>query len=207
MRILSILVFFTLFFGCNNITPNGKGRSSIIVKDGSFVYTELSVRSLSTSEIYADISFRNNSENSVLFYKILLPLDGKLKTDIFSIFDSETFDQIIYTGTRAGHYLKTAPDDDEGEVIPNLTPGNFIILPPHQNLSCTVNLSRFYDFSEVKKGTKLSLAYAIFLPAVSLDYKQLYEIDSVDNKMKPVYYDLTLPKKQDIDSMRVKFYF
>ena len=142
----------------------------------------------------------NNSEDSLLFYKILLPLDGKLKTDIFSIFDSKTFDQIVYKGTRTGHYLK-------GVIVPDLAPNNFIVFLPHQNLSYTVNLSRFYDFSEIRTGTKLSLAYAMDLPAVSLDYKQLYEIDSVDNKMKPVYYDLTLPKKQDIDSMRVKFVF
>lgn len=186
---------------------NGKERSPIIVNDGSFIYTELSVRSLSEDEIYADIAFTNNSVDSFLFYRILLPLDGKLKSDIFSIFDSKTLDQIVYTGTRAGKYLKEAPDDDEGVVVPDMTPGNFVILLPHQNVSYTVNLSKYYDFSDVKKGTTLSLAYGIFLPAVSLDYKQLYEIDSVDNQMKPVYYDLALPKKQDIDSMRVKFVF
>src|SRR5215204_327996 len=138
MKVFSILLFFAIIFGCNNIMPGGKERSPIIVKDGSFVYTELSVRSLSKSEIYADISFRNNSEDSILVYKKLLPLEGELKTkNIFSIFDSETFDQIIYTGTRAGHYLKVAPDDDEGVVVPDLTPGNFIILLPYQNLSYT----------------------------------------------------------------------
>jgi hypothetical protein len=194
-----------LALNCNNMNEKIKGSSPVIVKDGSFVYVQLDVRPLTLKEIYADITFTNKSDSIILFYKTLLPLNGESKTNIFSIFDNASLKEINYTGRKDGEYLKLAPDDDEGVIIPDLTADNFVRLLPKQALDFTINLSKFYDFSKVHKGTSLSLAYSSYLPAVSLDCKQIFEKDTIDNKVKPVYYDLALPKNQFIDSMRVQF--
>jgi len=203
-----ICVCAVLVLSCdqmNKESSTDKDTSPIIVKNGSFAYVQLNVKPVTLKEIFADITITNKSDNTFLFYKALLPFDGEAKTNMFSIFDNKSLDEINFIERKVGQYLKLAPDDEDGVIIPKLSTDNFIKFLPKQTMNFTLNLSKFYDFSKVAKGTSLSLTYSIYLPAVSLDYQQIFEKDTIDNKFKPVYYYIALPKKQSIDSMRVQF--
>lgn len=205
------LILF-LLLSCNNtkrtnVSMKPKGISSIIIKDGSFIFIQMAIDVKSKSEIIASISYTNKSSDPLLFYKALLPIEGKLQENIFSIFKSTTLENLKYTGTKSTDYVKTAPDDDEGVIIPDLLVDKFVILYPEETIAFKIDLYDYYDFGKGNINSTFLIAPSGYLPAVSPDYKQVTEKDSLDGNYKPVYYDITLPKKISIDSMRIEFRF
>ncbi|HWR33161.1 MAG TPA: hypothetical protein VN451_06540, partial [Chitinophagaceae bacterium] len=79
----------------------------------------------------------------------------------------------------------------------------------HRNdtLRFIMDLSKYYDFRKIllKGEKKFAASFTLLMPCVSYSYKQDFEVDPQDNVLKPIYYQLSLPKKQDLDSMRVHF--
>jgi hypothetical protein len=76
---------------------------------------------------------------------------------------------------------------------------------PRDSLKFSVNIVKAYNFSSPTLKRNFSFVSSILLPAVTADYKQVYEKDSVSKKEKPVYYIITLPGVKHVDSMRIKF--
>ncbi|MEO6613454.1 MAG: hypothetical protein ABIT05_15770 [Chitinophagaceae bacterium] len=197
-----ILSFFIFIAACKGAD---KGISPIILKDASFIRIQLRVNPLSSDVIFAYVSFENRSTDSQFIYRLLLPEDGKTRTDLFSIFDTATLDNMEYKGYKAGNYLKLGADDDQGVIIPQMKRNNFIVMGPGQKLEYKINIAKYYDFSRLKGGEKLAIVYSECMPAISQTLKHIHERDSMDNKLKPVYYILRLPEHADFDSMRVYF--
>ena len=206
MKIISffLLTLVILSYCGNNNRIVVKGISPIIVKEGVFIDIQISVTS-KQNELFTDITYTNKSTERVLFYDALLPIGNKLRENIFSIFESESLEQIPYTGPKKEKYLKMAPDDEQGVIIPDLARDRFKVLMPNEPLSFRINLFDFYDFQNIKDSSVCMLTPNSYLPAISSDYKQLLEKDSVSNEYRPVYYSISLPRKQSVDSMRIPF--
>jgi hypothetical protein len=192
-----------------NIQKNGIEKkmdklTPIIEKDALFIDLRLTIDALSRKEIYADLSIKNNSKDSLLLYKILFPFNGDINYPVFSIFSAKTYDDVTYLGPLVKY--KKLRDDDEGEtVIPDMSKDNFVVLHSGETISFKTNIAQSYDFGKYKAGDEFNIVPSITNPYVSFDYKQVYEIDSVDGLKKPVYYYITFPRHENIDSMRLKF--
>jgi hypothetical protein len=208
MKYFGIIPIFILLSNCssNNQDLNRNRQfSPIIAKWDLCLDLKVSVRPISTKEIYADLTYTNRSGDSILLYKSLFPFNNTISEDIFSIFQSEDHEMIKYTGPRNGNYLKLGPDDDKGIVIPDTLREKFIMLLPGDSLQFYVNIASAYDFSRPTQKKDLTIFPSIYLPAVTADFKQIFEKDSLDNKEKPVYYIVTLPRNRNLDSMQIKF--
>jgi hypothetical protein len=192
-----------MFFSCDS----SKGISPIFVENANFLVLNMSIEANSPKNIVVKMSMRNISSDSILLYEPLFPISGNIVENVFSIISNETLDRVKYMGPNQERHLFTAPDDDKGVVIPRLDPKYFIKLLPHEVINLKTNLARYYDFNEfVAKGDKsFFIAPDILLPAVSFDYKHSVKLDSADQKEKLLYYQVTLPHRDDIDSMRVYF--
>jgi len=183
-----------------------KGRSPIIVKEATFMNIGLTISGKSHEEVYADMSIINTLDDTILFYKNLLPINNELKEKLFSIFDAEEYNNLGFESSRKDEYLKTAPDDDEGVVIPVLKPENFMKLVPNQKYEYRINLSQYYNFDKFKDKSMFYVVPSFYLPVVNNNYKQVFEQDTVDLKEKPLYYHLGLSgKNNDVDSKRILF--
>lgn len=206
MKYLFLILSSFILFSCggNNNEPSSvfsKKRSSTIDKFASFLHVELKISPKDKTIILADLSIRNTSKNSILLYKPLFPFDGKIVFPCFSIFNAKTYEQVEFS--------KPVPDlsiyTDEGITKDENTPDRYYTLRGGETVRFQLNLADFYDFKYQKTGEAFKVVPSISLPYVDFRYKQQFEKDTVDGKMKPVYYHLTLPEKRDIDSMRVKF--
>ncbi len=183
----------------------GKKAPLIVYKEGTFIKISLRVNVVSKEKIYATVVYANVSADVIRLPKVLLPINGQLSSEYIYILDENSLENLSYIGDRKGRYLKGAPDDDIGFLLPESDSDSYIELSPNDSLNFKVNLVDYYQFSDVVEGTLLAVTVIEDIPVVSADYKQVKEIDSVDNKLKPVYYSLSL--SEHIDSSKVHFKF
>ncbi|HLP35641.1 hypothetical protein [Lacibacter sp.] len=202
MKFLIPILAFICLYSCGR---NDKRTPSTIYKDADFLHVTLEVYPKNKETILADLRISNTSKNSVLLYKPLFPFNGKMAFPCFSIFNAESFEQVSFS--KPIGKFKTYDPYDEGEeiIIPESTPEKYFTLHGGETVAFQVNLSDWYHFKSSYSGQTFKVVPSISNPLVSGDYKQQYEKDSVDGQMKPVFCHIMLPKKSDVDSMRVKF--
>lgn len=178
--------------------------SSIILKDAPFLHVGLTMNALNKKEIYATLTIKNNSMDSIMLYKSLFPFDGKINNQVFSIFSANTYEDVKYNGPRV-KYMMSTEKADEGTIIPDLSKENFFILYSGDTLLFQANIAQVYDFGKYTSGDEFKIIPTIENPYVSFNYKQIYEVDSIDGKKKPVYHHISFPYNKNIDSMRLNF--
>lgn len=208
-----LLIFFLV--ACNPtkkdkpITNEIKGsdlkeRSPVIEKPAPFIYLNLEVHSYSRDSIIVHITLRNDGKKAFKFYKPLLPFDS-MTENLFSILEKESYDPVGFNGKSKEKYLQF-DSETSTYIIPQLGDDHFISLQPGQTLEIKSNIAKIYSFGEFldKKLTEFKIIYVSSFPYV-VDGKQVMELDSVDNKQKPVYYFVTVKERKDPDLMRVAF--
>jgi hypothetical protein len=202
------IIFISLFLIGRQYFHHSGGppyHSPIISNWAPFIDLKVNVRAVSMKEVYADLTYTNKSDDSVMLYKVLFPFNNVIREDVFSIFENEDFEQVKYVGPRVEKRLKLARDDDEGAVVPVLVKENFFTFLPGDSLKFSVNIAGAYDFYSVRRRKSFSFVPSILMPVVSTGYKQVYGLDTIHNVQEPVYYIITMPEKRSVDSMRVKF--
>jgi hypothetical protein len=206
MKFLVFIISFFSLYSCegSNNEPSSvlsKERSSTIDKFATFLHVKLEISPKDKTTILADLSIRNTSKNSIILYKSLFPVDGKIVFPCFSIFNAKSYNQVEFSKPIP----KLSIYSDEGHKEAENTADKYITLYSNETIQFRVNLADWYDFRQAKSGEVFKVVPSISLPYVDFRYRQQFEKDTVDGKMKPVYYFITLPDKRDIDSMRVKF--
>ncbi|MBD0332798.1 MAG: hypothetical protein ICV66_09090 [Chitinophagaceae bacterium] len=206
---MKYLVFIISFFSLCSCGGSHDGRSSVPSKERSstidkfatFLHVELQILLKDKTTVLANMSIRNTSEDSILLYKPLFPFDGKIDFPCFSIFNANTYEQVEFSKPvpKLSIYSDECIEDAENTV------DKYFTLHSNETIQFKINLADWYDFRHEKSGEAFKVVPSISLPYVDFRYRQKFEKDTVDGKMKPVYYFLTLPEKRDIDSMRVKF--
>jgi hypothetical protein len=200
---MKILLTFLLFIVATCSNREGDNLPSHISKDANFLDVNITVQPVSKKEIWTEMSIKNNSKDSILLYKPLFPIDGQMKSPSFSIFSAKTYKEVPYLGPTVRYVNQS--DADEGEsIIPNISRDKFFVLHSQETVLFKINIAKFYDFESFDSGEEFRLVPAIAYPDVSFDYQQVFETYSADIK-KPVFYFITLPTNDNIDSMRVKF--
>ena len=170
--------------------------ASAILKDAPFLVLKLRINVLSNQQIIADLTMKNNLNDSILIFKEFFPFNNKMKKQLFSIYAAKTYKDIPPVKSDASVYpvnLSGAKKED------------FFTIHPGETLNFTINLSDYYNFKEFSHGDEFLIAPVIESPVINSKYVQDYELDSSDHRRKPVFYKITLPYHSDLDSMRVKF--
>lgn len=192
------MIIFVSLYSCGPIVEPG---TSTIDKFAPFLHLKLNVLPKDHNTILADFSIRNNSKDSILLYKPLLPFDGKIIFPCFSIFNAKTYDQVSFSKSVPRLSIYSDKRIDDAENIPE----KYFTLHSGETVVFKVNLPDWYNFRHEKSGEVFKIVPSVSLPYINFSYQQQYEKDSLGGQMKPVFYHLTLPEKNDIDSMRVSF--
>lgn len=202
MRFFTMVCITTLVFSCNN-SKNQKSKShpNIITKDLSFIKFKMNVKVNSPADIQLSGTIVNLSKDVFEVYSPIIPSDTKAE-NTFSIFETSSLEELIFLGKNSEAYKKGAPADDVGYVVPTLTPANIIKINSKDSLTFQLNLYKLYNFKKFS-GKRLAITFQASLPYI-INGKQTYEIDSLDKKSKPVYYDLNLEGNNSIEK-RVYF--
>lgn len=183
----------------------GKEPSNAIIKPAPFIYLQLKVQPFSVDSIMVKTVITNNWNNELAIYKPLLPFDSA-KLELFSIMEKRSYDRLDFAGQPDQENYLNYEDGPTDLIVPNLDTANFIFLQPGKTLEIKSNIAHKYDFKKYlkKRLHEFKLVYYREWPYV-VDGKQVTEMDSTDNQVKPVYFVASLPENDDPDSMRVDF--
>lgn len=177
----------------NPVSSERKGISNTIIDPNKYVHIEMGVQEISADSIMVDATFLNDSNDSFLLYKPLLPNDNpQLSTFIvLTQMDHEEVDFMRPPDSSLKYYSGTY--NALPVLIPELKSDNFIKLGKHENVSFSMNIAKFYDFKDkIRRGkTKFSISYLNLFPEI-LDLKPITKRDPIDNGIKPVYTVITL---------------
>ena len=202
------LSFFSTQNDFQNTIPsiqNKKGVDPVIIKKADFISIGLEVSMFSKDSVIVKTILKNDGNVVFLLYKPLLPYDNNNSEQLFSVLENRSLMPVLFLGKSKENHLS-----DDGSttsyIIPRTSDDNFVHLKPGQILEITSNIARKYLFKKPlsKKRTQFSIIYGAFFPYV-VNKKQVVELDTVDNKRKPVYYLLGPKENKDPELMRVSF--
>ncbi|MBX2922899.1 MAG: hypothetical protein KF746_11945 [Chitinophagaceae bacterium] len=215
------IVFVLLFTGCNrNIEKVKKSqvqkvdsstwiidgeKNIVIAKASNNLWVDLEVHAYSKDSIVVHSDFNNMSNDTFMLYKSLVP-DNENSNHLFSVLTSDKLLPLDFIGGASTNKYIQVGSLMTDYILPDIQEKNLIPLPPMSKIELSCNISRRYDFNKfLKQGvTQFELAYFSFFPLIEKG-EQVKEIDSLDGKMKFVYYVITTKETHDPDSMRVKF--
>lgn len=198
IKLIPIILFLSCISNSEQQKIDNQSQTEIL-EVNPFLMSTLMIEPISDSLIIAHLSCKNLSKSDTFFlYKDLLPDSNNFREELFGIFSTSSFVNVPYTGKHRINLQRIVPIPQES---------NFLELLPGAQINFTLNISKQYDFSSLLKLGERSFAISsdIDMPAVDRNFKQIYKLDTIDNTMKPLYYLITLPQKNDIDSMRVYF--
>jgi hypothetical protein len=180
------LLFFTslVFILCCSQKTKTKGIDNIILKQSDSLHLELYVDYKSAKEVILEGKFKNISKSDFQFYKYLLPNENECQ-DIFQIVTMKDLEPLNYIGQNL--FLKNHNKINEYCYEPILEKGNFYTIASKGSISFKLNLANFYDFSKINSNEELGILYQVDIPFI-VNGKHFFEIDSVDKKLKPVYF-------------------
>lgn len=165
-----------------------------IVESFPELSTELKIDVQSVNKIVAILKFVNLSTDTLSLSKKLLPQNGKLERDIFSILSAKSYDRLRFKPDDTQRKFKRTQCDD------------LVKLNPKDSLKLELNLYSFYDFVEyLKTGDSVFYAYPDITMPLIKNSLRVFQVDPGDNILKPVSFIVSLPYKHDPDSSRVIF--
>jgi hypothetical protein len=212
MKFCFLLFMQVIMLGCNsrNVSKPGTNSSSGknsppgFVQGTANIFVQTKVDAYSFDSVIVTTIFVNNDTQAIALYKPLLPLPG-FTENIFALLEKSGYDRVIFTGQRREKYL-TIEGSSSIFVNPNLISENIIVLKPHETLKTEVNIARKYNFEEFrKKGmNEFAISYINLFPLIKNNI-QIITADSTDKQEKPTFIIVSVPQKQNPDSMRVFF--
>jgi hypothetical protein len=175
-----------------------KGVPNTILDSNEFVHTVIKIKPFSIDSIIVDLTFYNESNDSFLLYKPLLPSDSP-QLSIFNIStqgDYQDVDFIFPHNSSLKYYsgnYNTLPT-----LIPELKSENFISLPKSGNISFSMNIVKFYNFKKMlnKGKTDFDIDYINLFPEIS-NLQPVTKRDPFDGVIKPVYTAIYFKEKDD----------
>lgn len=206
-----LIIGVALFGSCQTSNNSGQNNAADkhevpigIVRDSPFVYMQLKVLPFSPDSVLAKATITNHWNKDMVIYKPMLPTENYTE-QLYSVLEKTTYERVPPIGESREDYLKYK-DGSSDYIKPRMDSTNFVVLQPGQTIEVVCNLAKKFKFKEfLKKGQhQFKLVYYLFWPYI-VDGKQLSEVDSTDNQVKPVYIVASLPKNDDPDLMRVDF--
>jgi len=187
-----------------NANESSKERPLGINKPAKFIRVQLKVYPYSDDSILVKTIITNTDSLDFTFYKPLLPFEN-FTEDLFSIIEKNSYNKLRFCGHNHEKHMMYANGPSEF-IIPELVNDQLVILKPNQTMEIESNIAHIYEFKNyLNKGLRnFKISYMMSFPFITKE-RQVSELDSVDGKLKPVYYVVGLPEKDDPDSMRVEF--
>jgi hypothetical protein len=182
-----------------------KRRGLGIEKVAKFIHVELEVYPYSKDSVLVKTFITNKDSSDFAAYKPLLPFDN-FNENIFGIMEDSSYKGVEFNGISKEKFLKYEDGKSSGYIIPKLDSDQFVNLESNKTLIFESNVACKYDFKKyLNEGlNNFKIIYWVDFPYMK-DGRQVLELDSVDKKLKPVYYVVTLDEKDDPDSMRIPF--
>jgi len=195
------LVYFIVFACFLSCDKKVKNTPDTISKEVDFISAKLDIQVVSKDQIIALTTIQNTSKDTVLLYKPLLPCGINFENQ-FGLLSAKTYNPVDFKRKRNEKYI----DDDGYYIIPSLEPDKLFYLLPDSSISCSLNLAELYDFKRNadNEENEFLISYSVFMPVIK-ELAHIAEIDSVDGRMKPVYYFIIANNSKNIDSIRVPF--
>ncbi len=214
MKIITIAVLAFLVQNCNRnntIKPTAgqkpaidslqtdlKSESGETYYDSLSVHAELKATAYSLDSIIVDVAIVNNSDESILLYKPLLPSDSLKYYETFIVRRADNNANLPYIYlSMIKHELKK-PHSVLRNFKPVINDNNLFELLPHTKQLFTTNLCKHYNFKEpgIKNLKTVYLGYSMDFPYIKNGQHVYLKRPYFDTFFKPAYIHITSKNKE-----------